>query len=66
MSISVSAPESMEKWPEEEGSQELGKGGGGVTNRLENIYLLCERLASLGVMGAQLRAPFKPLNTIML
>ena len=32
----------------------------------KNLQVLPERLASLGIMGAQFRTPFKPLNTIVL
>ena len=32
----------------------------------KNFHWLPERLASLGIMGDQLRVPLKPLNTIVL
>ena len=32
----------------------------------KNLHRLSERLASLGTMGTQLRAPLKALNTIVL
>ena len=32
----------------------------------KNLHLLAERLASLGIIGDQLRASFKPLITIVL
>ena len=35
-------------------------------SRLEKFHLLSERLASVGIIEAQLRAPLKPLNTIAL
>ena len=34
--------------------------------RLEKLYLLSERLASLGIIGGKLNAPLKPLDTIVL
>ena len=32
----------------------------------KKFHLLSERLASLGIEGAQLKAPLKPLNTVVL
>ena len=40
--------------------------GFAITLDWETLHPLAEKLASLGMMGAQLRATFKTLNTIVL